>query len=95
MAEEIAARAIELEEETQYRVSDSLSKIEVALADWEACQKKPKGSEGRVERLRASHALLSEWEKKSLRGKKDFVSTIRRLQNFTEICTMLKKMEGA
>lgn len=93
MEGKLEANAFELEEETREKVSHSLSKIEVALADWEACKKKPAGLEGKVKVLRASYELLSEWEKKSLKGRKDFISTVKRLRGFTEICAKLRKME--
>lgn len=89
------SKAVELETETQRKVSDSLSKIEVALADWESCRKRPKELGDRIKRLRMSHELLSAWEKESLKGKKDMASTVKRLRGFTEVCARLKRLEGA
>ena len=89
--EDIGAKALELESETQEKVSESLSKIDVALSEWDAAKKKPKKLERRIEYLRMSQSLLTEWARESLRGKRDTESTLARLQRFTEVCDRLDK----
>ncbi len=92
MDEELIARARETEEETRKKISTSISKIEVALASWEGAEKKPKAFRKRIENLRKSHKLMSGWAKESLKGKKDFASTVKRLQRFTEMCSELRRI---
>ena len=79
---------IELEKRTREEVSASLSRIEVALADWENTSNKPKDLEAKVEFLKKSHMLLSDWMKKSLKGDKESAGI--RLQNFSSICKELR-----
>jgi hypothetical protein len=86
--------AFELESETRLKVSESLSKIEVALSEWDSARKKPKKLENRIEYLRLSHTLLSGWARDSLRGKKDEGSTISRLARFIELCDALDAARG-
>ncbi|VVC02611.1 Uncharacterised protein [Candidatus Bilamarchaeum dharawalense] len=93
--DEVGSKLVELEIETQSKVSHSLSLIEVALADWEAAKKKPKNLEGQINYLRNSYKLLSEWEKNSLKGKKDLNSTLNRLRKFTLICQKLQSAKNA
>jgi hypothetical protein len=90
----IDTKAIELEFETRLKVSDSLSKIEVALSEWDAAKKKPKRLEKRIEYLRLSHTMLSGWARDSLKGKKDQESTISRLARFIELCDALDVARG-
>lgn len=92
--EELEMKAFELESETQHKVSVSLSKIEVALSEWNAAKKKPKKLEKRIEYLRLSHSLLSGWARESLRGKRDSESTIDRLARFIELCDALDVARG-
>ncbi len=84
--ENIELEIRELEADTQQKVSDSISKIEVALAEWDGAKKKPKQLAKRIEYLRKSHQLLSAWAMESLKGKRDFPSTVDRLRRFTELC---------
>ncbi len=92
--EDISEKTLELEAETRMKVSDSISKIEVALSEWDAAKRKPKKLEKRIEYLQLSHGLLSSWAKESLKGKKDQESTLSRLQGFTELCDTLDKARG-
>ncbi len=78
--------ALRVEEETRQKVSDSLSRIEVALSEWDLAKRKPKGLEGRISYLRRFHGLLSRWEKDSLKGRRDGASVRERLRRFMEIC---------
>lgn len=80
---------IELEMETRERVSASLSKIEMALADWED-SRKPKRLEKKILFLRRSHKLLSDWMVRSLKGRKDERSAGLRLRLFHDICDELR-----
>ena len=83
-------RVFEIEKETMHKVSASISKIEIALASWERSEKKPKALKNRIEYLRKSHKLMSRWAKESLRGKRDYASTVKRLQRFTEMCSEIR-----
>jgi hypothetical protein len=86
---DVPERINALETQTQEKVSDSLSKIEVALADWEAARKKPKVLARRMEYLALSRAVLSGWMKDSLLGRKDPRSAAERLRRFSAICRRL------
>ncbi|MFH1520616.1 MAG: hypothetical protein ABID61_03155 [Candidatus Micrarchaeota archaeon] len=87
---EIGAKLFDLEIETQTKVSHSISLIEVAIADWEGTKKKPQHLAAKIDYLRTCHGLFSNWEKKSLKGKKDLNSVTKRLRDFVSIC---KKIE--
>ena len=80
---------VELEAETQQKVSSAISAIEVALSEYDAAGKKPQKLEKRVLFLRATHAMLTEWEKESLSGKKDVRSRLVRLSAFSTLCQRL------
>lgn len=86
-----AEKTLELEEETLLKVSDSISKIEVALSEWNAAGKKPKKLEKRIAYLIYSHKLLSGWAKESLKGKRDPRSSLLRLQKFADMCDELER----
>jgi uncharacterized protein (DUF2461 family) len=79
---------IGLEAETQKKVGDSLSKIGVALSEWDAAKKKPRDLEKQVRHLRRFYGLLSDWEEESLKGsrRRDTVSAAERLRRFVDIC---------
>ncbi len=77
---------LELESETQRVVSKSISKIEVALSEWDSAKKKPDDLEGKVAYLRRFYELLTGWERDSLTGSKDTASAQKRLRRFAEIC---------
>lgn len=93
--DEIDARAIELEGETLTKVSDSLSKIEVALSDWDSAKRKPKALAPRIIFLRFAHKQLSAWAAASLKGKRDLASRARRFQDFISLCRKLEAGEAA
>ena len=93
--EDVGMKLLELEGQTQRVVSGSLSKIDVALTAWEGAKRKPKDVAMKLEYLRRSRALLAEWERCSLRGKKDGVSAAARLRDFVEICGMLDSGRAA
>jgi hypothetical protein len=93
--EDISEKTFKLETETREKVSDSISKIEVALSEWGAAKRKPKKLEKRIEYLQLSHRLLSSWARESLRGKKDFQASVDRLRQFTEICDTLEKSRAS
>ena len=77
------------EAETLRRVSNSISAIEIALAEWEASEK-PKELERNTRYLRMSHELLSAWGRESLLGDKSTKSSKERLRRFSEICKLLE-----
>ncbi len=80
----------ELESETRRMVSISLSKLEIALSEWDAAKQKPRDLEGEVAALRHFHGMLSGWEKESLKGAPGTKAALLRLRRFSEIC---RKME--
>jgi len=92
--EDLMEKTFELESETRMKVSESISKIEVALSEWDAAKRKPKKLEKRIEYLQLSHKLLSGWAKESLKGKKDLQSAVDRLARFTEICDTLESQRA-
>jgi hypothetical protein len=77
---------LELEADTQKVVSSSISKLEVALSEWDSARKKPEDLTGKVAYLRRFYGLLTKWEKNSLSGSKDTASAQKRLRRFAEIC---------
>ncbi|MFH0885433.1 MAG: hypothetical protein V1861_07025 [Candidatus Micrarchaeota archaeon] len=81
---------LELEAETQKVVSASISKIEVALSEWDSAKKKPDDLNNQVACLRRFYGLLTKWEKNSLSGSKDTASAQKRLRRFAEICTEIE-----
>ncbi len=88
-------KAAVLERETREKVSESLSKIEIALSEWDAAKEKPGKLEKRIEYLRLSHRLLSGWATCSLRAQGGAESSLERLRDFTEICSRLEKARDA
>ncbi len=80
-----------LEAETRGKVSGSLSLIEVALAEWDADAGKPERLRKRIEYLRATHQVLSAWEKESLLGEKGHAHAMARLRRFSELCRLLER----
>ncbi len=74
----------------QSQVSKTISSIEVAIADWEALDKKPPEYEQRIASLRRALGALQAWELRSLKNStaaaekkreelKDFVSIAKSL----------------
>ncbi len=92
MAKSREERALEIEEETRHKVSTSISKIEVVFASWDRTDKKPKAFQKRINYLRKSHELMLRWLKESLKGKRDYASTVKRLQKFTEMCSGIRRI---
>lgn len=90
---EVGTKLLDLETETQAKVSHSISLIEVAIADWEGTKKKPKSLATRIDYLRICHGMFLDWEKKSLKGKKDPTSVANRLRDFVSICQKIKPGE--
>lgn len=80
----------ELEADTQKVVSASISKIEVALTEWDSARRKPEDLRGQVAQLRRFCTLLSSWEKASLSGSRDTASAQKRLRRFFEICRKIE-----
>jgi hypothetical protein len=74
-----------LEAETRSMVSSALSKIEVALAEWDNAKEKPPEYAGKIEYFRRVHAALAGWMKASLLGSRDRESVIARLARFAQI----------
>lgn len=83
---------LELEEETRKLVSGAISKIDIALSEWDASKNKPSELARKVRELRRFHALLSGWERESLRGGRGRDSAEGRLRKFVAIC---REMEEA
>jgi len=81
----------ELEAQTQRLVSISLSKMEVAISEWDSAKHKPEGFSSQVESLRRFHRLLSDWERESLKGGRGTGSALKRLRRFSEICREIEK----
>jgi hypothetical protein len=75
----------ELEAETRSMVSNALSKIEVALSEWDGAKDKPPEFAGRIEYFRKVYTALTDWMKGSLRGPKDPESVLGRLERFAQI----------
>jgi len=86
MAGERGKTPQELEAETQKIVSASISKMEVALSEWDSAKKRPDDLAGQVAHLRRFYKLLTKWERDSLKGGKDLASVQKRLRRFMEIC---------
>jgi septation ring formation regulator EzrA len=82
---------IEMESEAQTKVNKSITSIEIAMARWDNAKEKPPHLKERINDLKISHKLFSEWQKKSLKGQKDLPSVIARLNEFGNICNYLKK----
>lgn len=89
----VGSKLLDLETETQAKVSHSISLIEVAIADWEGTKKKPKSLAKKIDYLRTCHSFFSDWEKKSLKGKKDLTSVTNRLRDFVSLCQRLESTE--
>ena len=80
-----------LEAETHRLVSMSISKMEVAIAEWDASKRKPEGLSQQMKDIRRFHRILSEWERDSLKGARDVKGAARRLRRFSEICRDIEK----
>jgi hypothetical protein len=91
MAVDTGKELMLFEATVQQAVSNSLSKTEVALADWDAAKKKPEGMERNITVLKLSHQLFSGWLNKSLKGRKDGVSACGRLLEYSKICETLER----
>jgi hypothetical protein len=80
---------IALEEETEHKVSQTMSAIESAVETWRAAGKKPPTLRPKIVRLQRFYDELVKWEKKSLLKKKEnnLNSRIKRLREFVEICS--------
>jgi len=91
MADETGDDLLFFEAMVQQKISDFLSKTEVALTDWEAAKKKPEDMEKEIKALRLSHQLFSNWLKKSLKGKKDGFSACGRLLEYSGICVTIER----
>jgi hypothetical protein len=87
------AQARRLESETLEKVSESISKIEVALADWDALERQPEELSKRMGFLKETHRILSAWARETLQGKKDFDSVTKRLDRFRQICKKIAKRQ--
>ncbi len=83
------ADTVQLEIETQQKVSSAMSAIEIAMSEYEASREKPPGLENRIRFLRMTYNMLVNWEKESLSGKKDIRSRLVRLSMFSNICKRL------
>ncbi len=92
MTEELVERALALELEAQRKASVSISKIEASLEEWKAMERKPAHLGKRIQRLERAYLLIRRWEMESLRGRRDFESTLKRLRKFTELCKRIQEM---
>lgn len=84
--DDLEVTAQKLEAEIQRKVSHSISKIEVALAEWDAAKKKPEAIAEKIDHLRFLYKLLCIWEQDSLGGEKELPSVMERLKKYVEIC---------
>jgi len=84
---------IALEEETEQKVSQTMSAIESAVEAWKAAGKRPPTLRTKIERMQEFYNKLVEWEKESLQKKaeSDVNTRIKRLREFVEICSRYKK----
>jgi len=84
---------IALEQETEQKVSQTMSAIESAVESWKAAGKKPENLRLTIVKLQRFYDELVKWEKKSLerRKEKDLDARITRLREFTEICARYQK----
>ena len=84
---------IDLEEETEHKVSQTMSVIELAVEAWKAAGKKPPSIRTKIVRLQRFYDELVKWEKKSLMKKKEstLTSRIKRLSEFVDICARYEK----
>jgi hypothetical protein len=80
---------LRIEDEARQKVSCTLSKIEVALSEWDGAKDKPPEYADRIEYLRRIHDVLLGWARESLTGAKDASSVYLRIQAFTRICRIL------
>jgi phage gp16-like protein len=87
--EELAA----IEEETEQKVSQTLSSIEEAVEAWKAAGKKPPELKDTITQLQRFYDDLVQWEKRTLRGKKteDLETRINRLSEFAKLCAKYEK----
>ena len=78
-----------IEEETEQKVSRTMSAIESALEAWNAAGKKPPEARRRIIWLREFYEDLVKWEKKSLtRNKSEGIdSKLNRLNEFVQVCS--------
>ena len=81
-----------MEKRVQAKVSGCLSSLEVALAKWEASEKKPAELKERIELLVKCHSELSDWLDKSLRGDSDAI--VGRLERFVSIMHHIEQSRG-
>lgn len=87
--DDYAIRLREYEREVQRKVNKALSKIEVALAQWEMSAEKPEELAQQIEMLRSFYHYFSEWERMSVIGcsqNPDVESTAGRLEHFADLC---------
>ena len=84
---------VALEEETEQKVSQTMSAIESAVESWKAAGKRPPTLREKIVRLQGFYDALVKWEKKSLMKKKeqDLDARIIRLREFVDICAKYEK----
>ena len=84
---------IALEEETEQKVSQTMSAIESAVEAWNAAGKRPPSLRPKIVMLQRFYDDLIEWEKESLqkKGEGDLEARIVRLRAFVEICAKYEK----
>ncbi len=90
------ARIAALENETEQKVSHTISAIESAVESWKAAGRKPEALKVQMVRLQHFYDELVDWERTSLLGreKNDLGARIRRLNRFVEICAEYQKSGG-
>lgn len=83
----------ELEEETEHKVSQTMSAIESAVESWHAAGEKPPSLKSKIVELQRFYDELVKWERKSLLKKKEknLKARIKRLSEFVEICAKYEK----
>ena len=78
-----------IEQETEHKVSNTMSAIESAMEAWKAAGKKPPEARRKVVWLQSFYEELVKWEKKSLTKpkKEDLDQKLKRLNEFVDICS--------
>jgi hypothetical protein len=75
-----------VEEETVRRVNRTLTAIDGFLAKWDASKVKPDDMFPQIVKIKQFHDALLNWQKASLKGKRDEEARMRRLRDFVLIC---------
>jgi hypothetical protein len=94
---EYEKRLMEVEEETEQKVSHTISAIESAVESWKAAGKRPDELRLQIVRLQRFCDRLAEWERNSLiESKKSGTGQrIMRLRRYVDICSEYERETGS